>query len=289
MARINLLPWRQEERERKNKEFVTLLVAVAALTALVVLVAMSYLNSDLSNQQSANAAIVQENERLDEILTEIDVLEQKKEEMLSRIKVVQDLQGRRSVPVRIWADIASAVPDAMYLTSIVRDEDAITIMGYADNANVVSQFVRSLDASSWLANSGVPNIQTDLQPYQQASRANLPTNRPLYPEDNYIQFTVTTLIKADEPAVDEDGNVIISDEGVQIPVEKSINPQNIAQQPAPIAAGVTPEPVAMHDTSINMPEQAAPINNASDSTTQTGVEVDDSTSTMSAETTGGQP
>lgn len=289
MARINLLPWRQEERERKNKEFVTLLVAVAALTALVVLVAMSYLNSDLSNQQNANAAIVQENERLDEILTEIDVLEQKKEEMLSRIKVVQDLQGRRSVPVRIWADIANAVPDAMYLTSIVRDEDAITIMGYADNANVVSQFVRNLDASSWLANSGVPNIQTDLQPYQQTSRANLPNNRPLYPEDNYIQFTVTTLIKADEPAVDEDGNVIVSDEGVQIPVEKSINPQNIPQQPAPIAAGVTPETVAAPDASTNTPEQAAPINNASDSTTQTGAEVDDSTSTMSAETTGGQP
>ena len=34
MARINLLPWRQEERARRNKDFMTLIVAVTLLTAI---------------------------------------------------------------------------------------------------------------------------------------------------------------------------------------------------------------------------------------------------------------
>ena len=33
MARINLLPWRQEVRERKNKEFMTLIVACLLYTS----------------------------------------------------------------------------------------------------------------------------------------------------------------------------------------------------------------------------------------------------------------
>lgn len=215
MARINLLPWRQEERLRKNKEFTALALAAAGLAIFGVVFAMTLLSNELSNQQAANERIVSENTRLDGVLKDIEMLEQQRDEMLARMKVVQDLQGRRSVPVRVWDDIARAMPKAMYLVSMKREGDVITFEGFADNANVVSDFVRQLDSSTWLGESAAPNIKTNLEAYatatQQADQSQEAVLRRSYPEDRYIQFTVTTKIFLEGSApqlLDENGQKI---------------------------------------------------------------------------------
>lgn len=200
MARINLLPWRQEERLRKNKEFNVMAAAAAVLAALISLLALTHFNNQLSNQQSANEMIVNENKRLEAKLEEIKVLETQRDEMVSRMKIIQDLQGRRSVPVRIWDDIARAVPSNMYLVGIKREDDTITLTGFADNNNVVSQLVRNLDASPWLGDSLIPQIKTNVQAYASGSenqRRGSEAARGILPEDNYVEFTVTTKVKSD--------------------------------------------------------------------------------------------
>ena len=84
MARINLLPWRQDERERRNKEFITLVVAVTLLSLLAAFAAWSYFNNELDDQFDANVLVEQKNVRLDGVLTEIDSLEQRREDIISR-------------------------------------------------------------------------------------------------------------------------------------------------------------------------------------------------------------
>lgn len=206
MARINLLPWRQEERLRRNKEFNAMAAAGAVVAALITLLVMAYLGNELSNQQEANKKIETENQRLDKVNEEIKDLEAKRDEMVSRMKVIQDLQGRRSVPVRVWDDIARAVPANMYLVSIKREGDTLTINGFADNNNVVSQLVRKLDESPWLSGSRIPQIKTKLQAYENTlanagnkNASGKEAERGILPEDNYVEFTVTTTIKPDEP------------------------------------------------------------------------------------------
>ena len=152
MARINLLPWRQEERERRNKEFITLVAAVTLLALLAAFATWSYFNNELEEQRDANALIVKENARLDVILTDIESLEQRREDIISRMQVIQDLQGRRPVPVRIWDDLAKAIPPELYLTNLKREGDLITLTGKADNPNMVSSLIRNLDSSKWMGN-----------------------------------------------------------------------------------------------------------------------------------------
>lgn len=197
MARINLLPWRQEERKRKNNEFNRLIAAVAGLAALAVLLAYTLLNNDLGNQQTANKKIEEANAQLDIALKSIETLEAQREQMLSQMKVIQDLQGRRSIPVRVWDDIARAVPTAMYLVNIKREDDLITITGFADNANIVANLVRNLNNSQWLDGSAVVSIKSKLEAYQNtpAPAANPDNARPMYPEDNYVEFVVTTTVQ----------------------------------------------------------------------------------------------
>lgn len=210
MARINLLPWRQEERERRNKEFITLVVAVTLLALLAAFASWSYFNNELDEQRNANALIEQENARLDKALTEIDSLEQRREDIISRMQVIQDLQGKRPVPVRLWDDLAKAIPPALYLNNLKREGDTLTLTGLADNPNVVSSLIRNLDSSKWMGNSAVSNIQQNITAYAPAPALNETVTtgeqpRPVYPEDSYVQFVVTTKVQS-ETAVPADAN-----------------------------------------------------------------------------------
>ncbi|MBP6496209.1 MAG: PilN domain-containing protein [Psychrobacter sp.] len=216
MARINLLPWRQEERARRNKEFITLVVAVTLLSLLAAFATWSYFNNELAEQLDANALIEQENARLDKALVEIDSLEQRREDIISRMQVIQDLQGRRPVPVRLWDDLAKAIPPALYLNNLKREGDVLTLTGLADNPNVVSSLIRNLDSSKWMGNSAVSNIQQNITAYQAApvleSTVTTPGEqpRPIYPEDSYVQFVITTKVQSETavPVEGADGAIV---------------------------------------------------------------------------------
>lgn len=191
MARINLLPWRQEVRERKNKEFMTLVVGVILLSLLGAFATWSYFNNQLTDQQAANEHIKEENASLDKALTEIESLEQQRNEIIARLKVIQDLQGRRPVPVRVWDDIARVIPAQMYLTQMKREGDLITFTGQARDNAVVANFIRALDSTQWLQNSAALSLEEST--LGTSADTNNATRTP-YPEDKFITFVVTTKI-----------------------------------------------------------------------------------------------
>lgn len=195
MARINLLPWREETRERKNKEFITQVVLIFLLSAAVALAVWYYFDNQLTEQQRANDLVSQENQRLDGVLTEIEMLEQRREDIISRMKVIQDLQGTRPIPVRVWDDLARAMPEALYLTSLKREGDLITLNGRADNPNVVSSLIRNLDNSNWMTASAVRSITKDIP------------NNPaeiITSEQQYVTFEVTTTVVIQAAKPDEE-------------------------------------------------------------------------------------
>lgn len=254
MARINLLPWRQEERERKNKEFNTLIAGTLVLAALCGFIAYSILNGALNSQRDANKRIEDANAQLDVALKSIEELEAQREQMLSQMKVIQDLQGRRSIPVRVWDDLARSVPSAMYLVSIKRENDLITITGQASNANVVAGLVRNLNASQWLDGSAVVSIKSKLQAYQDATPTQTTTNpnepaRPVYPEDSYVEFVVTTQVQ--QPKESEDGTAQVGGDAVVMPETTMADPAQFDQS---LAQPLGVEPVGTAPSAENAPQ-----------------------------------
>lgn len=247
MARINLLPWRKELRERKNKEFNALIAAVAAVAALCVLVAFTFLNNDLNNQLAANKRIEDANAQLDVALKSIETLEAKREEMLSQMKVIQDLQGRRSIPVRVWHDLAYAITqmkpsDDVYLINIKREGDVITITGKADNANIVANLVRQINNSEWLDASAVTSIKSKIEAYQQA-QSKVDLNRELWPEDSYVEFIVTTVVQAPKAEGEEQAQEGQSSAGVVGIDDALATPIGVEPVDAPTTSTITtPEP-----------------------------------------------
>lgn len=259
MARINLLPWRKEQRERRNKEFNLLAGATAGLAILAIILVLSLLTKDLSNQQDANQRIEDANAQLDVALKSIEDLEEQREQMLSQMKVIQDLQGRRSVPVRVWDNIARAIPrDTMYLNNIKREGDVIRLSGFAANPNVVANLVRNLNASEWLGGSAVLSIKSNIQAYQST-----PSNAGVHPEDNYVEFVATTKIQYQETkdeATDSTGEdvalppIIVDSQGMdnqEIPEISVIGVDNAPNQASPTTSGEMPTSEPTNNTTVD--------------------------------------
>lgn len=147
MAKINLLPWREAYRAEKKKEFVTLLGMVLIFAAVVAFGWDRVVNSQIDSQVSRNQLLKTEIAKLDKQVKEIDELTKRRQNLLDRIKVIQEVQGNRPEIVKIYDEFVRAVPDGVYFTQMVRKGESISLVGLAKSNSRVSVLMRRLDAS----------------------------------------------------------------------------------------------------------------------------------------------
>lgn len=176
MTRINLLPWREELREERKKRFMVILVAVLLVAGLVLFMASQYFDMAIENQRARNDFIRAENAALDVRIKEISELRQRRQELIERMKIIQDLQGNRPIVSRIFDQIVRALPDGVYFTSMKLVGKRLAIEGEAESNSLVSTLMRNQDASEWLTSPNLTEVKavnTDGQGTEQASRFKL--------------------------------------------------------------------------------------------------------------------
>lgn len=160
MAHINLLPWREEQRHEQTRQFATVAVLSMALTgALIFLVHVTF-NNQIEHQKFRNKILQDEIATLDASLKQIDELEETKEELLSRMDVIQSLQQRRPQIVHLFDDFVRTVPEGIFLTSIKQTGDQLTIKGVAESNGRVSAYMRNIDTSNWMSTPKLKVIET---------------------------------------------------------------------------------------------------------------------------------
>ena len=173
MAKINLLPWREELRKEKQKEFLTLL-GMAAVFALVGWGGVHFYHTQLIEyHQSRNHYLEQEIAKLDEKIKEIEQLEKEKERLLARMRAIEQLQGNRPLIVRLFDEIVRTLPDGVSLVSINQKGQNITINGVAQSNARVSNFMRNLEHNEWLKEPDLNIIQATNEAGQRISNFTL--------------------------------------------------------------------------------------------------------------------
>lgn len=200
MAKINLLPWRQELRKQRQQEFVAIVLAVAGLAVGIILFAHMALSKQVSDQLERNSYIKAEIATLDSQIKEIDELQKRREELLSRMKVIQDLQGHRPVIVRVFDEFVRAMPDGVYFRTIERKGNTFKISGSAESANQVSALMRNLDASQWFKSPVLSKVAAEVQA-SAAGQSKGKTPSANAPAGN--AFSLTVELEAPESAADD--------------------------------------------------------------------------------------
>jgi type IV pilus assembly protein PilN len=155
MARINLLPWREQLREERKKEFLTVLGLIFIAALLLVFLGDRHLNGKIDHQNARNQLLRNEIAVLDTRIAEIDQLQARRTQLLDRMKIIQDLQGNRPIIVRVFDELARTLPDGVYFTAAAMEGANISIRGGAESNSRVSNLMRRMDASDWLT---APNL-----------------------------------------------------------------------------------------------------------------------------------
>lgn len=161
MARINLLPWREERRQQMTREFARQAVLAAMLAALLGGYGWYHVGNLVDAQEARNSYLEDQMAVLQQEIEEIRQLVATRDQLLARMNIIQDLQQRRPQVVHLFHEVADTLPEGVYLTELRQREDALTIRGRAESNARVSTYMRNLDASPWLSRPSLEVIEID--------------------------------------------------------------------------------------------------------------------------------
>jgi type IV pilus assembly protein PilN len=152
MPRINLLPWREQQRKVRRREF-SVALGGAAFAAVVFVIGGKLLYSSWTDAQvEKNNLLKKEIVKLDAQIADIQNLENQKQRLVSRMEIIEKLQRKRPEIVHLFDEIVKTVPEGIYLTQIKESGNKLEIHGVAQSSTRVSTFMRNIDTSVWMAN-----------------------------------------------------------------------------------------------------------------------------------------
>ncbi len=160
MARINLLPWREWERNRKQREFAVMAAGGAILAALIVVFAHIQMEAMIGGQNDRNNYLKTEIAALDKRIEKIKDLESTKAKLLARMNVIQQLQSNRPISVHLLDELVRTLPDGVHLNKFTQQGTSLTMEGVAQSNARVSAYMRNIDGSPWLENPKLNVIET---------------------------------------------------------------------------------------------------------------------------------
>lgn len=185
MARINLLPWREQLREERKREFLTILVGIVVVGLLLIGVADRFYTARIERQEARNNYLEAQQKIQEDKIKEIDHLKAESAQMMERTKIIQDLEADRQEVGHLFDQLARTLPDDVFYTEVKYAGGVLSLSGIANDNALISELMRRLDASAWLASPVLVEVRAE-------------------PSGTQVQFRLE--VKAVKPAVTEGGN-----------------------------------------------------------------------------------
>jgi type IV pilus assembly protein PilN len=163
MPSINLLPWREEERKRRQTEFLIAMAAAFVFSLVTIFLVNVVYDSKIDYQRERNSYLEEQIVELQKSITAIDGLELQKERLLARMEVITRLQRSRPEIVHLFDEIAHQIPEGVFLTGMKQTGSAVELKGNAQSSTRVSALMRRVDSSPWLSDPDVVKVETTAQ------------------------------------------------------------------------------------------------------------------------------
>lgn len=145
MARINLLPWREELRLQRQRKFMMSLLMTSILAVVAVFAVGMFFDNKITFQQYRNNQLRTEIKALEKRIARIDELEATRARLVSRKQVIESLQASRSMTVELLDNLAKSIPVGITLVSVKQQDMTLTLIGTSQSNARVSAYLRELE------------------------------------------------------------------------------------------------------------------------------------------------
>ncbi|MDX2418812.1 MAG: PilN domain-containing protein [Xanthomonadales bacterium] len=164
MARINLLPWREEKRRERQRTFMSSLLLTSILGVLLVFFVGFVFDQKISHQESRNQSIQKEILLLEDRITRIEQLERTRARLISRKEVIERLQASRSITVELLDKLAKSIPVGVTLVTVRQQGNNLKLEGSSQSNARVSAYLRELDKNDLFTNPQLDYVRTAAKP-----------------------------------------------------------------------------------------------------------------------------
>jgi type IV pilus assembly protein PilN len=179
MARINLLPWREEKRRESQRQFMSTLLMTSILGVVLVFLAGAVYDQKVKHQQFRNELVKKEIRKLETRIKRIDELERTRARLISRKQVIERLQASRAMTVELLDKLAKSIPVGVTLTSMRQQGPTLVLAGTSQSNARVSAYLKELEQNDlflspqldFVRSAARPNTATE--PYQFSIKVNV--------------------------------------------------------------------------------------------------------------------
>lgn len=191
MARINLLPWREEQRRDRQRQFMSTLLMTAIMGVILVFAGITVYDQKIKHQQVRNQVLQGEIQQLEARIKRIDELERTRARLISRKQIIERLQASRSMTVELLDKLAKTIPVGVTLTSIRQQGPTLALTGTSQSNARVSAYLRELVQNDLFISPqlafvrSAPNPDTATEPYQFSINVNLRPPKTADEEDGF--------------------------------------------------------------------------------------------------------
>jgi type IV pilus assembly protein PilN len=141
---INLLPHREAARKRRKEIFNISLGAAALIGGMIAGAIFLWYQASISSQQDNNTLLETEIKKLEAQIKDIVGLEAEIAALRARQQAVEDLQSDRNLPVHLLTEIVNQLPDGVYISKLVQQDQVVTLNGTAQSNERVAELFRNL-------------------------------------------------------------------------------------------------------------------------------------------------
>lgn len=156
MIRINLLPIRQTQKRQTVQQQLLIGGMLLVVTIIACIVWSATVSSRVDDRKQQIAQKRNELKQLDKIIGEVNEFTTKKKELEEKLKIIEQLRKGKTGPVKALDDLATEIPNRVWLQEVTEQNGAVTVKGIAIDHEDVSAFMKSLQKSKYF--SGI-NLQ----------------------------------------------------------------------------------------------------------------------------------
>lgn len=169
MPEINLLPWREELREERKRQFLTVLAGVAILAALIGLLWITVQTAEIKNQAAVNNELQAGIDKLDKEIEDIQRLKKDKADMLDRMSVIKGLQSNRPEIVKLFDQFVRVMPEGTFVSRVEVSGNTFALEGKAESNQRISSLMRLMDQRAKFSDPNLTTVNADRELGDQGS------------------------------------------------------------------------------------------------------------------------
>lgn len=161
MEGINLLPWRELQREDRKRQFIIMLISAILLGIFVIILSHTLIARKIQQQESVNNFLKTEIKDSNQNISEVNNLKHRKKSLIQRLELIYELQASRPSTVVIYDELVRVIPAELYITKLIRKGDTLTMEGYSESNKQISDLMKNVEHSKWFMAPQLQEIKTN--------------------------------------------------------------------------------------------------------------------------------